>query len=481
MLSVLLILTLLLGAVVSLGAGDRGTAARAVAATSLALTTLVAAGMLATQDPLQLTFNAPWIPTIGARLILNADALAAVMCGLTGLVGLAAVAADPFPDDRPGVYGFALLSTMAALCGVFLARDLLLFFSFFEAMLIPAWLILSTWGRGDRATIANRFFLYTQAGGLVMLLATSTLAYVHHRQTGVWTFAIDELATTFLSPAFASLLLLAFVAAFAVKLPAFPLHTWQADTYASLPTGAAMVFAGLLSKAGAYGLLRVAIPLFPSGLASVAPALTALGAVGVIFGGVLAFSQNDLRRLLAYLSLSHLGLVMIGAFAWTGTSIRGVAVMMVAHALSTAGLFAVVGMIERRTGSTDLDQLGGLWAKAPRLTFVAMFFALASLGLPGLGNFIAEFLILAGSWPSAPWATAIGQTGVLLATLSCMGLVHRAFMGKPTERAVEDLDGLESMTVVAMMAGVLLVGLGPQSLLDAIEPAVSAVVQGVTR
>jgi NADH-quinone oxidoreductase subunit M len=274
------------------------------------------------------------------------------------------------------------------------------------------------------------------------------------------------------------LLMLGFFVAFAVKLPVIPLHTWLADAHTEAPTAGSVILAGLLLKTGAYGMLRFVIPLFPSAAHEFAPVAMALGASGIVYGAVLAFGQTDLKRLVAYTSISHLGFVLVGIFAWTELALQGAVMAMLCHGLSTGALFVLVGALQERTHTRDMDRLGGLWAAVPRLSGVALFFALASMGLPGLGDFIGEFLVLLGTYRGHVLVTVVAAIGILASTFYALQFVQRAFHGPNTNAwKISDLTAREVIAIAPMIALLVWLGLYPQPVFNTFRPAMNRLQQ----
>lgn len=464
MIGILVLASLLLAAA---GALARGASARITTGVGLVISASLAGAAVAQPAT---GVVAPWIPAFGASFSLMVTPLSAALCAVVSAIGLLAVILEDFPADRPGAYGALLLAAIASVEGALLSQDLLLLLCCFEAGILPAWALVAIWGGADREPAANRLFVLQHVGTAALLVAAVALVVVHHRQSGEWTFDLDALRSTMLVPSFATALLAALVAGFAARMPAFPLHGWLADAAAGLPAGAAIVVVGALGVAGSWTIVRVA-PVLAAAHTGV---LLAVATAGVFYAGFLAFSQNELRRVIALLAVARGGLVLLGGVAWTETSVRGVFLSLLAHAASIAGLLVVTAMIERRMGTSDLDRLGGLWGHAPRLTFAGIFFALAVLGLPGLGTFAGEFLVLAGAWSRAPSSVALTSLGLLGATLVLLGVVHRAWLGRPGEEEVPDVDGRESALLFVLMAAVLLLGVDPQPLLDLVEPSFGA-------
>ncbi len=419
--------------------------------------------------------NVSWIPPLGIRWHLGADGLSLLLVLLTALLGILAVAASWTEiEERVGLFHLMLLSVLGGIMGVFLSLDLFLFYFFWELMLVPMYFLIVLWGHGRRIYAAIKFFLFTQITGLLMLVAIVALAFVHQRATGVLTFDYSELIETPVPAATAWWLLLGFGAAFAVKLPIVPLHTWLPDAHTEAPTAGSVVLAGLLLKTGAYGLLRFALPLFPDAAAAFAPVAVVLGVIGILYGAVLAFGQTDLKRLVAYTSVSHMGFVLMGTFAGTDLAFQGAILQILCHGISTGALFILVGALQERTQTRQLDRLGGLWPATPRLGGMTLFFALGAMGLPGLGNFLAEFFVLAGSYRAFPAATIVAAIGFIVSTLYALWLVQAAFYGPPRELPrLRDLGAREMAAISALVVVLVWLGLYPQPILDTAGPTVA--------
>lgn len=416
--------------------------------------------------------NVPWIPRFGINFHLGADGLSLLMAGLTVFLGFIAVAASwSEVRERTGAFHFNLLAALAGLLGVFFAADLFLFFVCYEVMLVPMYFLIYLWGQDPHGRASTKFIIFTQAGGLLMLLSILGLYYAHGSATNHYTMDYAELLHT-PGASGSTLLLLGFVLAFIVKLPAVPFHSWQPDTYAAAPTGGGIVLSGLMAKAGAYGLLRFAIPLFPEAAHRLAPCAMLIAVVGIIYGAVLAFSQSDFRRLIGYSSISHLGFVLLGAFAMNSVAYQGAVMIMVCHGISVGGLFVLAGVLQQRAQTRDLDRLGGLWNVAPRMGAAGMVLALATLGLPGLGNFIGEFLVLFGTYRVSVGWTAIATFGAVLSTIYALWMVRRVFFGPRQENtAIRDLSTGQTGIAAVMIAALALLGVFPQPVLDLARPA----------
>ena len=419
----------------------------------------------------------PWIPQLGVSFFLALDGLGLLLVTLTVFLGLvAALASWEEIRERAGFFYFNLLWTLAGIVGVFAALDLFLFYFFWELMLVPMYFLIAIWGHERRVYAAMKFFIFTQASGLLMLLAILALYVIHGRATGEYTFDYTRLLGTALEGPAATLIMWGFLVAFLVKLPALPLHSWLPDAHSQAPTGGSVILAGLLLKTGAYGLLRFVLPLFPGPAAELAPAMMLLGAAGVIYGAVLAFGQDDLKRLVAYTSVSHMGFVLLGAFAGNTLALQGVVMQIVCHGISTGALFVIAGMLYERMHTRDLSRMGGLWQVMPRLGAMTLLFAMASLGLPGLGNFIAEFLVLMGGYQANIPITVIATLGLIAATVYSLWLLQRAFLGQNTAGwQLPDLNGREGVVLAALVVVIVWLGVAPQPVLNAAAPALETV------
>ena len=440
-----------------------------------------AKGLLATDpaDPASwlLHWKAPWIPRFGIALEFALDGVSLLLLVLTLVLGLVAVASGWREiDERPGLFHANLLWTLAGVVGVFTALDLVLFFLFWEVMLVPMYLLIAIWGHEDRAAAAMKFFIFTQASGLLLLLAAVVLAW-QAAGAGPMSFSYFELLGATLDPRLGFWLMLGFFAAFVVKLPGFPLHSWLPDAHTQAPTAGSVLLAGILLKTGAYGLLRFCLPLFPDASRAFAPTAMLLGVVGVLYGAVLAFGQRDFKRLVAYSSVSHMGFVLLGLYAFNALGLQGAVLQLVTHGISTAALFLLAGALQHRLHTRDMARMGGLRVLAPRMGACALFFALASLGLPGLGNFVAEFLVFFGVFAVAPWLAVAAGAGMVTAAVYALWLVQRAFHGEPAPGlSLVDFGRREMATVYGLMAALLWLGLYPQPVLELAQPVIDGLV-----
>jgi NADH-quinone oxidoreductase subunit M len=395
------------------------------------------------------------------------------MVALTVFLGIMSVAISWTEiRERVGFFHLNLLFILAGISGVFLSLDLFLFYFFWELMLVPMYFIISIWGHENRIYAAIKFFIFTQLSGLLMLLSILGIYFVHAHNTGVYTFDYPDLLGTPMGSSTAFWLMMGFFIAFVVKLPAVPVHTWLPDAHTEAPTAGSVVLAGLLLKTGAYGLIRFLVPLFPQAAYSIVPAAMILGVIGILYGAILAFAQRDLKRLVAYTSVSHMGFVLLGVFAWNELGLQGAVMQILSHGVSTGALFMLVGALQERIHTRDMDVMGGLWERIPRMGAVVLFFALASLGLPGLGNFLAEFFVLLGTYRVSVTLTSIATLGLVFATVYSLWIVQQAFHGeKRRDWSVRDLSLREMTLMFFMILSLVWLGLFPKPVLDISRPA----------
>lgn len=421
-------------------------------------------------------FQAPWIERFGVSFIFGVDGLGLLMVALTVFLGLMALgAAWGDIHERTGFFYFNLLWTLAGVIGVFTALDLFLFFFFWEVMLIPMYFIIAVWGHENKEYAAMKFFIFTQVSGLLMLLSILVLAYFHYRDAGTLSFSYFDLLGTSVPEGMAMWVMLGFFVAFATKLPAVPFHNWLPDAHSQAPTAGSVILAGVLLKTGAYGLIRFTVPLFPVESAAFAPTAMVMGVVSILYTAKVAFAQNDLKRLIAYTSVSHMGFVLLGVYAWNAQAMQGAVMTMLAHGFSAAALFMLAGGLQHRIHTRDMDKMGGFWGVAPKMGFMAMFFTVAAVGMPGLGNFIGEFLVLLGSFRVSSAATAVAALGLVVAAVYSLIVIQKVFHGKNTNNyRFADLSFVEMLCFSLMMIGLIWMGMYPQTMLDMAEPTLRA-------
>ena len=418
-----------------------------------------------------------WIPTLGINVLLKVDGLSLVLVGLTTLLGVIAVVSSWSEINvSRGFFQFNILWVMAGVVGVFCAYDLFLFFFFWEVMLIPMYFLIAIWGHEDRSYAAMKFFLFTQVSGLLMLVAIIALVWLNYENAGVITFSYDELLNVELSGTVASLLMLGFFIAFITKLPSVPVHTWLPDAHTQAPTAGSVILAGILLKTGGYGLIRFTVPLFEEASRDFAFVAMLLGVISILYGGYMAYSQSDFKRLVAYSSIAHMGFILVGVYAFNELGMQGAIVTMIAHGFSTAALFMMAGSLQERLHTREMSQMGGLWVKAPRMGAMTMFFVIASVGMPGLGNFIGEFLVLIGAFKVNVPLTVLATIGIVVAAVYGLSLMQRSFQGTPNPQVATIQDfGFREMSVYAIMIVALVwIGVYPQHVLDLAQPTLDA-------
>ncbi|MDQ1516537.1 MAG: NADH-quinone oxidoreductase subunit [Actinomycetota bacterium] len=424
-----------------------------------------------------------WIKPLGIHYLMGVDGISLFMVVLTGLLFPIAMLASTHVGKRVNAYFALMLVLEAALMGIFLSVDLFLFFVFWEAMLVPMYFLIGVWGYDRRVYAALKFFIYTAAGSALLLLGILSLAVLHAKAPGAHlTFDLRTLmAWKGLDPNTARWLFLAFGASFAIKVPLFPLHTWLPDAHVEAPTAGSVLLAGLLLKLGAYGFLRFSLTLFPQASVDFAPLMLTLATIGILYGAIVATMQRDLKKVVAYSSVAHLGFVVLGTFALTTVGIEGGLFTMVSHGLTTGALFLLVGILYDRRHTRQIDAFGGVWKAAPKLGGIFLAVTFASIGLPGLSGFVGEFLSLIGTFvvhrPYAVFAAA----GVILAAVYMLWSFQRVFTGEPTgENATfADMNRLEMATVLPLLGFSLFLGLYPKPLLERVEPSVKALIAHV--
>jgi NADH-quinone oxidoreductase subunit M len=422
----------------------------------------------------------PWIPAFGIRYLLGMDGISYLMALLTAFITpLAVFTSWRSIKERVGCHFALILFLEGAIMGIFLSLDLILFYLFWEAMLIPMFLLIGVWGHGNRIYSALKFFIFTFSGSVLMLLGIIGVHLIHLAQTGKATFALPELIGTRFPPGLEGWLFAAFFLAFAVKAPLVPFHTWLPDAHTDAPTAGSVDLAGLLLKTGAYGFIRFAWPLFPEAAVRLTPLLYVVAVAGIIYGAWIAYAQTDMKRLVAYSSISHMGFVMLGIAAWTPVSLTGSVLQMVNHGITTGALFAVVGMLGERAGTRDISAFGGLWDRAPFLSGLFLLFAMASAGLPGLNNFVGEFLILVGSFRVAPLVTVIAFCGVILPLIYTVRLTQQILFVTPrSDFSLRDISRRELVILGTLAVVCIYLGVHPIRFLDVLRGPVALLTGG---
>jgi NADH-quinone oxidoreductase subunit M len=421
-----------------------------------------------------------WASSIGVSWYVGVDGISIFLVLLAAVLFPLALAGSRSRSDARSFTAWMLLLE-AACIGSFVSLDLILFFLFFELTLVPAYFIISGWGFERRAYAAVKFFVYTFLGSAFLLVGIVVLAFLHKDQTGVLTFALPALMHTHLSSATGILLFLAFTAAFAVKAPLFPLHTWSPDAYREAPAGGSVILAAVLAKLGTYGIIRFDLNLFPQASRTLAPLLLTLAVIGVLYGALVACAQSDLKRLVAYSSLAQIGFIALGTFALSTEGLVGGVLLMVNHGLVTAGLFLLIGWIYERRQSWQVTELGGLQTPAPLMAAAFTVVMLASIGLPGLNGFVSEFLVLAGTFLTHRWWAVAATIGVVGAALYLLWAYQQAFHGRPRPAvaATRDLGWSERVVIAPLIVLIVLLGVYPKPVIDRITPSVTALVDHV--
>jgi len=448
-------------------------------------------------DPaFQFVQTVDWIPLFGIQYKMGADGIAVALVVLTTTLTWICILASFKPiQTRIKEYMIAFLILEVGCIGVFLALDLFLFYIFWEIVLVPMYLIIGIWGGANRIYATLKFVLYTLVGSLLMLVAILATAYTYQTTTGSWAGAFDfeQLRLFAAGPAggFAQALqigaFLAFFLAFAIKVPMFPFHTWLPDAHTEAPTAGSVILAGIMLKLGAYGLIRFAVPLFPDAAHTFAPVIIVLSLIAIIYGAIVALVQPDLKRLVAYSSVSHMGFVTLGIFVFTQQGIQGAILQMINHGLITGALFLLVGVIYERTHDRTIAKMGGLAARMPVYAAVFGFFVFASAGLPGLSGFVGEFLALVGTFEVYPWAAAVAAFVMILAAGYLLYMYGRIVFGEVSAFFVSlgdhltDMTATEILTLAPLGALVVAFGLQPGLLLDLVNGTVADTLASAAR
>jgi len=483
LLSILVFLPLIGGVLVWFLAKGQAEWARRGALTITMLELATAIALVTGAEPVQDNFlyleQMDWIPTLGVQYLLAMDGISLWLVLLTALLGLIAVLVSwRVIDHHWPAFAFFLLATETSIMGVFLALDLLLFYVFWELMLVPMYFLIVLWGHERRLYAAYKFFLFTVVGSLLMLVAILGLYFIHGEQTGHYTFDYFALLQTPVPHAVSMWLMLGFFIAFAVKIPLFPVHSWLPDAHTEAPTAGSILLAGLLLKTGAYGLLRFCLPLFPEASLVFAPVGMTLGVIGIIYGALLALAQQDMKRLIAYSSISHLGFVVLGIYAWTSQALNGAYILMLAHGVTTGAMFALVGMLEERAHTRELAKFGGLYDPMPRLAGLLLLFTLSAMGMPGLANFTGEFLVLAGAYQVAPLWAVTGALGIIAGVVYMLWMYQQTMLGElRTTITWRDLNRREWLLLAMLAIPVLWLGLYPATVLDSVQATLQSVLQ----
>src|SRR5687767_249424 len=431
----------------------------------------------------QFVERVPWIPAFGIDYYVGLDGISLLLVVLTAfLTPIALLSSWEGIEHKVKEFCAFMLALEAAMIGVFISLDLFLFYVFWDAMLIPMYFLIGIWGYDQRIYAAIKFMLYTMAGSVLMLIAILGLAYLHSEATGSYTFDLLKLYTLQIAPETQRWFFLAFALAFAIKVPLFPFHTWLPDAHVQAPTAGSVILAGVLLKMGTYGLVRFAFPLFPTAAAEFAPWIAILAVIGIIYGALVAMVQPDMKKLVAYSSVSHLGFVVLGICAMNAQGVQGAIYQMLAHGVSTGGLFLMVGMLSDRRHTRLISEFGGLKAVMPRFSAAFLIITLASIGLPGLNGFVGEFLIMLGAFRWDPRFVVVAGLGVILSAVYMLWMLQRVYYGNVTHEknnTLPDLLPREWAAVLPLCALALLMGVLPTLFLKPMEASVEALVNNV--
>ncbi len=425
------------------------------------------------------TFSVPWVPSAGVSFSLGMDGITLIMLVLTNLLTPLIILSSwsHHYDNEPRYYGLLLLM-LGALNGVFLAQDGLLFYVFYELALIPIYFICAIWGGQDRIRVTLKFFIYTFVGSLFMLIA---LLWVYLQTPGNHSFAWADLVAVQLSPEAAHWVLLGFFVAFAVKMPLFPFHTWQPDTYVTAPTGGVMLLSGIMLKMGSYGIIRWMIPLAPEAMHDLNPIFISLAVFGILYASIIAVKQSDIKRLVAYSSIAHVGLIAAGILAWNKAGVQGGILQMLNHGINVVGLFFIVDLLERRLGTRSLADMGGIAKSAPKFTALFMIIVLGSVAMPLTNGFPGEFLLLNGVWNYNFWLGLLAGLTIIFGAVYMLRAYGMVVFGeaKPETANFADVDSREFL-VLGIIAGLVIVlGFFPQSILGLTDLSVDRILRAV--
>jgi NADH-quinone oxidoreductase subunit M len=430
----------------------------------------------------QFVERASWIPKFGIEYLLGVDGISLMLLVLTGfLTPLALLCSWESIEAHVKAFSVLVLALETAMMGVFVSLDLFLFYVFWDAMLIPMYFLIGIWGYDQRVYAAVKFMLYTMAGSVLMLIAIIALAMLHYQaNNGVYSFDLVKLSAMTIDRDVQLWLFLAFALAFAIKVPLFPLHTWLPDAHVQAPTAGSVILAGVLLKMGTYGLIRFAFPLFPQAAALCAPWLGFLAVAGIVYGALVAMVQPDMKKLVAYSSVSHLGFVVFGIASMTVEGMQGAVYQMLAHGVSTGGLFIIVGMLSDRRHTRLIAEFGGLKSVMPKLVAAFLIITLSSIGLPGLNGFVGEFLTILGGFRWRPELAVVATSGVILSAVYMLWMFQRVNYGEvtnPKNAALPDLTLREWATLGPAVAMAVVMGVFPGLFLAPSEPAVRSVVE----
>ena len=430
----------------------------------------------------QFVTNIPWIPSAGISYYMGVDGISVFLVILATALTPLAILASRSITNRVKEYFLFMLLLETGMIGVFASLDLFLFYLFWEVMLIPMYFLIGVWGGERRIYAAMKFVLYTMIGGVLMLVGILAMYFLHGNATGDFTFSYPAIlagltsGTFQLSPTAEWWLFVAFFVAFAIKVPLFPFHTWLPDAHVEAPTAGSVLLAGVLLKMGTYGMLRFSLPFFPNVSHVFGPLISLLAIVGIIYGALVAMVQPDLKKLVAYSSVSHLGFIVLGIFSFTPEGLEGAVYQMLNHGVSTGALFLLVGMIYERRHTRLIAEFGGLANRMPLFAAAFLFVTLSSIGLPGLNGFVGEFLILLGTFGVNRWHAAFAATGVILSAVYMLWMFQRVVWGEvtnPHNAELQDINGRERLTLIPLLILILWMGIYSSHFLRPMDKSVS--------
>ncbi|MGE0680616.1 MAG: NADH-quinone oxidoreductase subunit M [Candidatus Binatia bacterium] len=488
MVSVIIFLPLFAAILLLFMAKEEEELARRFAFGASLLTFIISLGLFlhfdASTADFQFVERLPWIPDFGVHYYVGVDGISLFLVLLTTFLTPVVLLGSWDVHTRVKEYLFFFLVLETGMIGALVALDLFLFYVFWEVMLIPMYFLIGVWGGVRRIYAAIKFLLYTMVGSLLMLVAILYLAYLHNAQHGSVTFDLLQLYNLKISEQTQLWLFAAFALSFAIKVPLFPFHTWLPDAHVEAPTGGSVILAGVLLKMGTYGFLRFALPLFPDAAHAAVPTIMALSVIGIIYGALVAMVQPDLKKLVAYSSVSHLGFVMLGMFAFNAQGVEGSIYQMLNHGISTGALFLLVGVVYERRHTRLISEYGGLWKQMPVYASIFLVTMLSSIGLPGLNGFVGEFLILLGVFKANLWAGTLAVSGVVLGAVYMLWMYQRVIFGplkNDANKKLTDLSFREVAIFVPLLALMFFMGLYPQPFLSRMEKSVEATLARVAQ
>jgi NADH-quinone oxidoreductase subunit M len=449
----------------------------AVAAVELLATLYLLVGFVPSNGDMQFVERADWIKAVHVQYLMGIDGISLVLILLTSLLTLLAVVSSwKAVEHRLKEYYLFLLILETGMIGVFVSLDLVLFYVFWEVMLVPMYFLIGIWGGERRLYAAIKFFLYTLFGSVMMLVGILVL-YAHYH-----TFDVQAILQTgsLLPAALQTWVFLAFFLGFAIKVPMFPFHTWLPDAHVEAPTAGSVLLAGVLLKMGTYGFVRYSLPLFPEASRKFVPLIVGLALVSIVYGALVSLMQKDMKKLIAYSSVSHMGFVMLGIFTFSPMAVKGAVLQMINHGISTGALFLIVGILYERRHTRLISEFGGLSARMPVYAAVFLIITMSSIGLPGLNGFIGEFMILMGAWTVNPLWAAVAATGIVLGAAYMLWLYQRVMFGRlenPANQALKDLSLRELATFIPLIVLAFWIGIYPKPFLNLLDKPVEKIVR----